>query len=87
MNTQAYGERFETAIESSKFDYKGRKIGYLVILVDNGIDFRACVQNARLIKNEWVAFGATQGSKKFSSQEFATAWAYSTAKERIAKLA
>lgn len=84
--TQAYGERFETALDANKVDSKGRKIGYLVILVDNGEIFRACVQNARMIGNDWVAFGATQGSKKFDSQDAATAWAYSTAKTRIAAL-
>ena len=81
-----YGERFETSVASNKFDSKGRQIGYLVIFIDNGSDFRACVQNARLIGNEWVAFGATQGSRGFKSQDDATAWAYATAKERISKL-
>lgn len=82
----AYNERFETALPSTKFDSKGRQIGYLVIFVDNGTDFRACVQNARLINKDWVAFGATQNSRGFKSQKEASTWAYSTAKERISKL-
>lgn len=81
-----YGERFETALDAGKTDQKGRRIGYLIILVDNGVEFRACVQNARLINNEWVAFGATQPSRVFPSQSYATDWAYRTAKSRIATL-
>lgn len=86
MNAQAYGERFETALASSKFDSKGRQIGYLVIFIDNGSEFRACVQNARLVGNDWIAFGATQSSRRFANQQEATNWAYSTAKIRIANL-
>lgn len=83
---QAYGERFETVVESSKFDAKNRQIGYFVIFVDNGVDFRALVQNARKTKEGWVEFGVPQRSKSFSSQKAATTWAYATAKERINKL-
>jgi hypothetical protein len=85
--TSEFGEIFEAVLEAGKKDSKGRKIGYIVGLRDNGTDFRAWVQNARLVKGDWSDFGVIQRSKSFRSQEEATRWAYSTAKERISKLA
>jgi hypothetical protein len=85
--TSEFGEIFEAVLEAGKKDSKGRKIGYIVGLRDNGTDFRAWVQNARFVKGDWSDFGVIQRSKSFRSQEEATRWAYSTAKERIAKLA
>ena len=85
--TSEFGEIFEAVLEAGKKDSKGREIGYIVGLRDNGTDFRAWVQNARFVKGDWSDFGVIQRSKSFRSQEEATRWAYSTAKERIAKLA
>lgn len=89
--TQELGEIFETTIASGKLDTKGREIGYTVGLRDNGVDFYAWVQNARLVKGsavsgEWKEFGVAQRSKKFTSQKAATGWAYRTANDRIANL-
>lgn len=81
-----YNNRFEAYLDSGKVDSKGRSIGYIVGFNDNGSDFRAWVQNARKVKGELVDFGVIQRSKGFTSQQSATAWAYSTAKERIAGL-
>jgi hypothetical protein len=45
--TQQLGEIFETFVPANKTDDKGRGIGYVVGLRDNGTDFYAWVQNAR----------------------------------------
>jgi hypothetical protein len=88
MTTAAqFGEPLETYLTARKFDSKGREIGFAVGLNDNGTDFHAWVQCVRRVKGEWRDFGTRQRSKKFSSQAAATRWAYSTARERIAKLA
>lgn len=81
-----YGEIFECYMDAGELDGKGRRIGSIVGFRDNGVDFRAYVQNARMVKREWVEFGVQQRSKSFKSKEEAKCWAYSTAKERIAKL-
>lgn len=81
-----YGEVFENNLRSGKADSKGREIGYIVGFRDNGSDFRAYVQNARVIKGNFVEFGVQQRSKSFASQRQATCWAYATAKQRIAKV-
>jgi len=81
-----YGEVTETYMNSAKRDNKGREIGFIVGFRDNGQDFRAYVQNARKINNEWKDFGAMQRSKSFDCQAAATLWAYSTARQRISKL-
>lgn len=86
MTTQEYGELFETAVATLQLDNKGRMIGYLVGFCDNGVDFRAYVQNARMIDGEWVDFGVRQRSKSFASQKAAQTWAYATVKERSQKL-
>lgn len=83
---EIYNNKFETYLDSGKVDGKGRPIGYIVGFNDNGTDFRAWVQNARKVKNEWVDFGVIQKSKGFLSQKAATDWAYGTAKSRIAGL-
>ena len=85
MTTQ-YGEVFESYLRSGQYDSKNREIGYIVGFCNNGTDFRAYVQNARRVNDDWKEFGVPQRSKSFSSQESATKWAYSTAKERISKL-
>lgn len=85
MTTQAeYSDIFETAVTNNQKDNKGRVIGYIVRLVNNGTDFRALVQNARLVKGEWEEFGVRQASRSFTGQDTARRWAYQTAKERLA---
>lgn len=81
-----YGEIFQTYARSGRYDSKNREIGYIIAFRDNGVDFRAYVQNARRINGEWVEFGVRQRSKSFSSPVAATNWAYATAQERISKL-
>ncbi len=82
----AFGEAFETTLRAGKKDAAGREIGFTVGLNDNGVDFHAWVQNARVVGGEWKDFGVSQRSKRFDTQDQARNWAYSTAKERIAKL-
>ena len=77
---------FETVVASNKADSKGRLIGYIIGMNDNGVEFAAWVQNARKVKGKWIEFGATQRAKYFDSQAQATAWAYLTARERVEKL-
>jgi hypothetical protein len=81
-----YGDITQSYIRSGRFDSKNREIGYIVVFRDNGVDFRAYVQNARRVDGEWAEFGVKQRSKSFDSQAAATRWAYATANERIAKL-
>lgn len=78
---------FENFLSTGKKDSKGRDIGYVVGLRDDGTTFYAWVQNTRRVNGEWKEFGVQQRSKAFTSQASATHWAYATAKERIAKLA
>lgn len=77
---------FETFLTAGLFDSKGREVGYIVGMNDNGTDFRAWVQNARSVKGDFSDFGVMQRTKGFASKEAARTWAYATAKERIAKL-
>lgn len=84
MNT--YNEKLETFLPAYVVDTKKRQIGFIVGLVDNGVNFYAWVQNARYVNNEWFSFGATQKGKDFTSQKAAVQWAYQTANKRIAKL-
>ena len=89
--TAELGDIFETTLPSGKKDTAGREIGFTVCLRDNGVDFFAWVQNARLVKGsaisgEWAAFGVHQRSKKFTSAKEASRWAYATARDRIANL-
>lgn len=88
METQtSQFERFETFIHANKTDSKGRQIGYIVILADNGVEFYANVQKGvALKKGDFAAFGATQKGKKFKTHAAAKSWAYTTAKQRIADL-
>lgn len=79
-------QAFETVMASTKTDSKGRLIGYIIGMNDNGVEFAAWVQNARKVNGKWVAFGATQRSKRFESQAKATVWAYLTARDRVEKL-
>lgn len=81
-----YGDITESYIRSGRYDSKNREIGYIVGFRDNGVDFRAYVQNARRVAGEWKEFGVQQRSKSFTSQAAATRWAYTTANERIAKI-
>lgn len=84
--TNEYGEIFKNFIGTGVKDQKGREIGYAVVFRDNGADFRAYVQNTRLIKGEWEEFGVQQRSRSFPSQALATAWAYATASVRRHKV-
>lgn len=84
--TNEYGEIFKNFIGTGVKDQKGREIGYVVVFRDNGTDFRAYVQNTRLIKGECEEFGVQQRSRSFPSQELATAWAYATASVRRHKV-
>ena len=84
--TNEYGEIFMNFLGTGVLDSKSREIGYVVSFRDNGTDFRAYVQNTRLINGEWKEFGVQQRSKSFPSQAVATAWAYATAKDRISKV-
>jgi hypothetical protein len=86
MTTATYGDLFENFLSTGKRDSKGREIGFIVGFRDNGEDFRAYVQNARLVNNEWVDFGVRQRSRSFPAQKFATCWAYATAQVRIHKV-
>jgi hypothetical protein len=81
-----FNDMTETYLRSGRYDSKGREIGFIVGLNNNGSAFAAWVQNARRIGNEWKEFGVQQRSKMFSSQDAATNWAYSTARKRIANL-
>jgi hypothetical protein len=81
-----YGDITESYIRSGRYDSKNREIGYIVGFRDNGVDFRAYVQNARRVDGKWKEFGVQQRSKSFTSQAAATRWAYATANDRIAKI-
>ena len=81
-----YGDITQNFVRSGRYDSKDREIGYIVGFRDNGVDFRAYVQNARRINGEWQEFGPSQRSKSFKSQAAATRWAYATANDRIAKI-
>jgi hypothetical protein len=86
MTQAAFNDMTETYIGTGRKDSKGREIGWIVGLNNNGTSFAAWVQNARKANGEWKEFGAQQRSKQFSSQEAATKWAYSTAKQRAASI-
>lgn len=79
-------EAIETFLRSGKRDAKGRHIGYIVGLreMDDGV--YAWVQNGRGIEGYFGDFGVIQRSRRFDTLEQASAWAYKTAKERLAKL-
>lgn len=85
---QTFGEPLETFVGAAKYDSKGREIGFIVGLNDDGAgDFRAWVQSARKPRGgDFAQFGVPQRSKGFATQESATNWAYSTARARIAAL-
>lgn len=79
--------RFETFLPASKKDSKGRVVGYVVGLNFDGITHFAWVQKAIAKSScEWQDFGTRQRSKEFKTAEIARAWAYQTAKERLAKI-
>jgi len=84
--THAYGEIVQTNLGTGIKDSKGREIGFIVALVDNGTDFRALVQNARRIKGEWQEFGVRQSSKSYRSQAEATRCGFAIANQRIANI-
>ena len=86
MTAAAYDDMTETYIGTGRKDSKGREIGWIVGLNNNGTTFAAWVQNARRVNGEWKEFGVQQRSKSFDSQDAATRWAYATAHERVAKL-
>ena len=86
MTTTQFSDITESYIRSGRTDSKGREIGYVVGLRDDGTTFYAWVQNARRVNGQWVEFGVQQRSKSFASQAAATAWAYATANTRISKI-
>ena len=86
MADATWGDIFEAFMGTGRKDAAGREIGYVVGLRDNGTDFAAWVQNARLVNGQWKEFGVQQPSKSFVNQERATTWAYATARARIAKI-
>ncbi len=86
MQNIQFNDATEVFIGAGKQDNKGREIGYIVGLRDNDSEFYAWVQNARKLHGEFKEFGVPQRSKKFTTQAAATAWAYTTAKQRISKL-
>lgn len=83
-----FGEPLETFLGTGEYDNKGREIGFIVGFNDDGKgDFRAWVQAARkTAPGEFHDFGVRQRSKGFKSQVAATGWAYSEARNRIAKI-
>jgi hypothetical protein len=85
MSDAEYNDMSEQFLSAGRRDSKGREIGYVVGLNNNGTKFAAWVQNTRRVKGEWKEFGVPQRAKYFDSQAEATRWAYSTARERIAK--
>lgn len=74
----------ESFVGSGIKDSKGREIGWVVGLRNDGINFYAWVQNARSFNYNFSDFGVKQKSVCFTSQEEATRWAYTTAKQRVA---
>jgi len=80
-------ESFETFMPHH-IDSKGRTVGYVVGLRELADDTGcyAWVQKAVQQCGDWANFGPVQRSKLFPSLEAAKSWAYSTAKERAAKL-
>jgi hypothetical protein len=84
--TTQFGDITESYIRSGRTDSKGREIGYVVGLRDDGTTFYAWVQNTRRVNGQWVEFGVQQRSKSFKSQAEATRWAYATANERISNI-
>lgn len=84
--TTQFGDIFETHLPTGKRDSKGRMIGFIVGFRDNGTEFFAWVQNARLVNGEWADYGVRQRSRSFPAQHFATTWAYAAARVRIAKI-
>jgi hypothetical protein len=81
-----YGDITHNYLRTGKVDSRGREIGFAVVFRDNGSDFRCYVQNTRRVNGEWTEFGVPQRSRSFDSQAAATAWGYTTAHARIAKL-
>jgi len=79
-------EQFMPAIEKD-----GQQIGWLVQTFtmhgEGGDTFKAVVQKSIMGRDgKYKPFGAWQPCKGFKTPELARQWAYSTAKERIAKL-
>ncbi len=80
-----YNDMTEVYIGTGRNDNKGREVGWIVGLNNNGTTFAAWVQNARKVNGEWKEFGAQQRSRSFPSQATATAWAYATATHHAIK--
>jgi hypothetical protein len=81
-----YNNMMQSWMGSGKLDSKGREIGFVVGLNDNGEQYAAWVQSGRMIGRDFSDFGVPQRAKYFKTQAEATNWAYSTAKQRIANL-
>lgn len=75
-------ELFSTIVESNKVDSKGRKIGFMINVVEWKNQVYGNVQNTR----NGQAFGVPQRSKKFSSETQAIAACKAIANDRISKL-
>ena len=84
--TTQLGDISETYLSTGKRDSKGRMIGFIVGFRDDGTEFFAWVQNARLINGMWADYGVRQRSRSFPAQHFATTWAYAAVRVRIAKI-
>lgn len=84
MNKQ-YGDITQIWVGAAINDGKGREIGWAIGLNDNGDDYAAWVQSARRTSAGFSDFGPRQASRSFTTQEQATAWAFSEAKARVAK--
>jgi hypothetical protein len=75
-------ESFSTVINSRVFDGKGRNVSYEVFMNEVDGKFYSAVQQTRDSKR----FGVTPRCKEFETFEQSKAYAYTTAKERLAKL-
>ncbi len=84
--TTQLGDISEIYLSTGKHDSKGRMIGFIVGFRDDGTEFFAWVQNARLVNGMWADYGVRQRSRSFPAQHFATTWAYAEVRVRIAKI-
>jgi len=88
MTDAPYNDMSEHFIGTGRKDGKGREIGWIVGLNNNGATYAAWVQSARRVSlyGDWQEFGVQQRSKYFANQADATNWAYATVYARCAKV-
>jgi hypothetical protein len=79
-----WSDPLESFVGTAIKDSKGREVGWIVGLRNDGINYYAWVQNARKLNHKFSDFGVKQRSVCFTTQEQATLWAYTTAKQRVA---